>query len=81
MPEGKYSAESIHRVARIRTKVLKKGSPSMTQASRDEARALDDETSNDKPRRILNISCNVSKFDAGGAECRLPCQYFGVRKS
>jgi hypothetical protein len=72
VPEGKYSAESIHRVARIRISVLKKGSPSTTQASRDDAKALDEETSNDKLRRTFNISCSVSKFDAGGAACRLP---------
>ena len=67
MPEGKYSAESMQRVARMRMRVLKKGSAGMTQWSREVARDLEEETSNDKPRRTSSMSCRVSKLLAGGA--------------
>ena len=51
--------------------VLKKGSEGTTQLSSDSANDLEDETSNDNPRRTFNISCNVSKLVGGGAACRL----------
>ena len=55
--------------------VLKKGSPGTVQASRDVARALEDDTSSDNPRWTFNISCSVSKFVAGGAAWRLRLAY------
>lgn len=80
MPEGKYSAESMQRVARMRINVLKKGSFSTVQESRDVARAFEEDTSKDNPRRIFNMSCNVSKLEAGGAACRLPCHHSAIER-
>ena len=70
-PEGKYSAESIQRVARMRMRTLKNGSPGTLQASRESASVFEEVVSRARCFRILSMSFNASKLLGGGAACRL----------
>ena len=87
LPEQKYSAESMQRVAMMRTRVLKAGSEgslgnhqsadlstedTLTRhLSRDAANAPELETSSASPLRFLRMSWSFSKFAFGGGRCRL----------
>lgn len=66
MPEQKYSADIMQRVAMMRTRVLKNGSDGSTHVSRESASSLEEDVRSSRPRLIFSWLPSSSKLVFGG---------------